>query len=153
MIVPFLYSLRPRWFVVALAALTMACANPHDPAPADREHGLILIPILSSLSLISPASAKVGVPFNVTIRTFGSSTCNLPAGLDVKYSTGEVLFTPWVTTSAGAICTDDLTSHAQQASVTIAQPGTVRLVVYGYKQDFAGAKSLGTVAVSINVAP
>ncbi|MBC7895336.1 MAG: hypothetical protein H7066_07970 [Cytophagaceae bacterium] len=153
MILPLLCSLRPRWLAVAFVAASMACANAHEPARTDRVHGVILVPILSSLSIIAPQPVRVGVPVDVTIRTFGSSTCARPAGMDVTHSGSEVLFVPWVTSGAQSACTDDLASHQHVASVTFTQPGTARLVAFGYKVDFQGGRSLGTVAVSITVTP
>lgn len=155
MIIPLLYSFRPRWLTVAFAAAWMGCANAHEPATgSDRVHGVILVPILSSLSIIAPQSAKVGVPANITIRTFGSSTCAKPVGMDVTQSGSEVLFVPWVTNpSQFTACTDDLGSHQHHASVTFTQPGTARLVAFGYKMELGGGRTLGTVAVSITVTP
>jgi hypothetical protein len=154
MILPLLCSLRPRWLTVAFAVAWMGCANAHAPAANERVHGVIQLPQLSSLSIFAPATARVGVPVDVTVRTFGSSTCDMPAGMDVTYSGNEVLFVPWVTNHAQfAACTDDLRSHLHPASVTFTQPGTARLVSYGYKVDEHGGRALGTVSVTLTVTP
>jgi hypothetical protein len=154
MILPILHSLRPRWLMLAFAAAWMGCANPHEPAAADRVHGVILLPQLSSLSIFAPQSARVGIPVNVTVRTFGSSSCDKPAGMDVSHSANEVLFVPWVTNSRQFVaCTDDIHSHQHQASVTFTQSGTARLVAFGYKMDEHGGRALGTVSQSIEVTP
>lgn len=154
MIIPLLLSLRPRWLTAAFAVVSLGCANAHEPARNDRVHGVILLPQLSSLSIFAPQTAKVGVPVDVTVRTFGSSTCDLPAGMDVTYSGSEVLFVPWVTSHAQfAACTDDLRSHLHPATVTFTQPGTARLVSFGYKMDEHGGRALGTVSVTLTVTP
>ena len=153
MIIPLLCSLKPRWLTVAFAVAWMGCANAHEPATGDRIHGVISLPHVSSFSIFAPHTVKVGVPVDVTVRTFGSSTCNLPAGMDVSRSSTEILFVPWVTNNAAMACTDDLRSHSHPATVTFTQPGTVRLVAFGYKADERGVRTLGTIAVSIIVTP
>lgn len=154
MILPLLRCLSPRWLGVAFVAASMACANAHEPVRSDRVHGVILVPILSSLSIHVPHLVRVGVPVEITIRTFGSSTCARPAGMDVTKSGSEVLFVPWVTgSSPHAACTDDFASHPHVASVTFTEVGTARLVAFGYKLDLQGGRALGTVALTITVTP
>ena len=90
MIIPLLLSLRPRWLVVACAVASMGCANAHAPVSTERVHGLIQLPEMSSLPIHGPVTAKVGVPFEVVVRTFGSSTCDLPAQANRQPQSGRL---------------------------------------------------------------
>lgn len=120
-----------------------------------REHGLISFPELSSLPILSVGPPlRVGVPTLVVVRTFGSSTCDLPAGVDVSYAGAEVILTPWVRVSTqDVVCTADLAAHRHEAIVTFTQAGTNRVTVYGYKRDFNGHLVLGTISVDVTVDP
>lgn len=152
MIIPLLLSLRPRWLAAAFAVASIGCANAHAPISNERVHGLIQLPEMSSLPIHGPVTVKVGVPFEVVVRTFGSSTCDLPAGMDITYSNSEVLFVPWVTNRQNfSACTDDFTSHVHRATVTLTHAGPAQLVAYGYKGDFLGGRILGTVAIPVTV--
>ena len=133
---------------------TTACANAHAPAPAERVHGVISIPILSSLPLGVVGVPHAGVPITVVVRTFGSSSCDRPAGMDVVTGTATVTFTPWVTArTAGAICTEDLRAWEHQATVVFPTAGPVRLSAYGVIQEPSGGQRLGTVSIDVTVQP
>lgn len=135
----------------AAAALALGCAEVSAPLLPGRDYGIIQFPALSAIPVNIPEIPRAGVPLNVSVYTFGSSSCITPDGMDVVYRGNEVELTPWDLTSRTGACTDDLASHPHHAVLTFAQPGTVTLRIQGYLLQEGGTRKLGVVKVTLNV--
>lgn len=144
---------RPLGATLALLA-ALACASPHAPVLPERVHGTISLPFLSSLPLGMTGVPHAGVATTVFVRTYGSSSCDRPAGLDVVTGAAAVTLTPWVTARTPAsICTEDLRAWEHQATVVFPTAGPARISAYGVIQEAAGGSRLGTVSIDVTVLP
>ena len=100
----------------------------------------VISPELSSTQLLTmPAEVQAGVPFDVTVRTVGSSSCTRAAELRVSQSTSRLELTPYDEYAPrDRACTDDLHAFDHTARITIATPGTRTVRINGRK--FNGAE-------------
>jgi hypothetical protein len=143
-----------RLAVGASAGLALACGSPTDPN-TQRVVGTIDRALSSARVIDAPGEVHSGVPFAVTVRTVGSSTCVSPAGGGVEVSGALARITPYdLVPEPGhdVVCTRDYAVHPRDLSVTLKQPGPARLRVVGLSASSADPV-LDSVEVQLTVTP
>jgi hypothetical protein len=145
---------RPIVVSIFLAAVAVACGNPHEPSDWSRSPGL-LIPTLSSVQTIAtPSHVRVGEAFMVTVNSMGSSTCVRGDGMDVVRHGNVVDLTPWdFVAPSNSVCTEDLRPYPHQTEITAQSTGTLTLRAHGVVYGEGGVRSLGTVITVVTVSP
>lgn len=84
----------------------------------------------------APDTVRAGADFDVTVTTYGSSSCTQADGADVRRVEGVVEITPYDRVpSGGAECTADLAPHPRIVQVRIDEPGAATLRVSGRGSD------------------
>ena len=129
----------------------IGCADATSGPGAGRTLGLITPPSTTDRVLVAPAEVQRGVPFSVTVNTFGSSTCVQPAGMDVQYRTHAVVLTPLDMSVHYEVCSADIAPRPHEARLTFAEAGSNVLTVRGFVIDEQGRRSLGTVSETVAV--
>jgi len=116
---------------VLLALTTMvACSTPADPDDWQRVVGWAN-PLMSSVQAIElPSQVVANQPFDVTIRTLGSSSCTRADGARASIDQNVAVVTAYDRVAPpNTGCTRDLRAFPRTVSVTFASPGvaTIRL--------------------------
>jgi hypothetical protein len=120
---------------VALCLLLAACDA--YAFAWDSSTGTVIVGFVDSgtsvgIVLEAPDTVLAGRAFDVTVNTFGSSSCVRAERLDVAVTGAVARLTPYDRVApAGSPCTPDLGAHPHTASVTFAAPGTATLEVFG----------------------
>jgi len=120
-----------------LAVLAAACVNKGVFDPGwDRQVGAV-DPALSSIQMLSaPTQAAANVPFTVTVRTLGSSSCTRAADTDVVVNGLDVDITPYDEYARNLpACTTDIHPFEHQAQVTVTTPGQARIRLHARTLD------------------
>ena len=103
----------------------------------DSSTGTVVIGFVSNgvsgtVIIEAPDTVLAGRAFEVTVNTFGSSSCVRPERLDVEMTDTVARLTPYDRVApAGTPCTEDLTAHPHVASVTFPSRGSGMLEVLG----------------------
>ena len=136
------------------AGLALACGSPTEPN-TQRVVGTI-DPSFSGAPVVDvPEQVHSGVPFTVTVRTVGSSSCVSPAGGRVEVVGTLARITPYdLVPNPGhdVLCTRDYAVHPRDLSVTLKQRGAARLRVVGFSASSADPV-LDSVEVQLTVTP
>jgi hypothetical protein len=98
---------------------------------------------ISASPLRTPDTVRAGVPFTITVSTFGSS-CIRPAGANVEMGPLGADVTPYDSLPAGPPCLPDWWSFPRDVVVTVATPGvaTVRLRGRGFTGDLTFERAI-----------
>src|SRR5262245_37669849 len=119
-----------RAFAILALTTLAACSTPADPDDWERVVGWAN-PLMSSIQAIElPAQVVANQPFNVTIRTLGSSSCTRADGAEAAVDRSVALVTPYDRVAPpNTGCTRDMRAFPRTVSVTFASPGpaTIRL--------------------------
>jgi hypothetical protein len=121
--------------IAAALGITLASCDDSTGPSGDWEIDFgLLLPELSRAPMIAiPLNIVAGQPVNVTINTFGSSTCIRPAGVVVEGAGSRVqTLTPLDSVGVRRACTDDLAQHQHPTVLTFAQTGEATIRVRGY---------------------
>lgn len=104
--------------------------------------GVIPPETLHDQALAVPGSARVGVPFSITVATIGSSNCIRPmsASLHVDQLAASVYPFDLRYVGAGANCLDDAVLHPRSATITFQEPGEATVTVVGIHPDVPDQK-------------
>lgn len=89
-------------------------------------------PSLSSVQAIAtPPTVRVGEPFTLIVRSYGSGSCTRADGERVERSGGATHVTPldWEA-PAGTPCTRDLRYFAHEVTLRFDEPGDARIVIH-----------------------
>jgi len=122
---------RASLVLAALTALGVACTGVTEPEWV-RVPGLVLSGPPPLSSLIAPDTVVAGEPFQITVTTFGSSTCTQPDGYDLLLTSSRADIVPFDRTAVGAIvCTDDLHSFPRTLLLTFTTVGQAEIQVEG----------------------
>ena len=119
------------WSTATGMALITGCGVFSEPAPSDKQLAIIDIG-LPQIFLTTPDTVAAG---SVVIRynSFGSSSCNVPAGEAVASASGAVTITAYDRyVPPQAICTEDLATYDRSATITLAR-GTVVVALQGIR--------------------
>ena len=110
----------------------LGCSNPNSPTWT-RDMGTIGIHQHAATPgvLISPDTVRAGVPFTVTVTTYGSSSCTRPDESDVTTFGFLIEVIPFDQRLTRGVCTDDLRAFPRAVTVTFPQPGRGLLRVRG----------------------
>lgn len=111
--------------------------------PSERVFGTIEY-YDNALQATVPATAEVGVPFDVTVTTYGGG-CIEKGETTVETEGLEAQVRPYDinTEPANGVCPDIFRTHAHTATGTFTEAGEAEVVFYGLKED-----ATGTVNVS-----
>ena len=122
----------------ALTAACLALAACDAYAFAwDSSSGVLVIGFVNggtSIGLVveAPDTVTAGVAFDVTVNTFGSSSCVRAERLDVEVLGRVARLTPYDRIAPpNSVCTPDLSAHPHTAPVTFPSPGAATLEVLG----------------------
>ena len=122
----------------ALTAACLALAACDAYAFAwDSSSGILIIGFVNggtSIGVVveAPDTVSAGVAFDVTVNTFGSSSCVRAERLDVEVNGTVARLTPYDRVAPpNSVCTADLGAHPHTASVTFPNPGSATLEVLG----------------------
>ncbi|HEY0038838.1 MAG TPA: hypothetical protein VGB66_19235, partial [Longimicrobium sp.] len=80
-------------------------------------------------ALVVPEAVSAGVPFTITVATFGSSTCTRAAGAEVRTQGSVAEVVPYDYVATDGVCTADLRSFPRGVQLRFASagPGVVRV--------------------------
>lgn len=123
-----------RIVAAALVLATAACTNSTGPEEVP-EGAAFVYSESSSLSVVSFSStARVGVPFELTVNTYGLDGCWVRARTDVSTRRGETTVTPFNRSSAssGSGCAQVIARIPHHVTLTIATAGEHRLLIRGF---------------------
>jgi len=141
-----------RVMLISACLLMAVCTNPLGP-DSRRVIGQIQPPSEYERVIIAPDSVKVGASFQVTVNSFGSSSCVKPDGVDLELSGSLAVVTPYDRLPAGnAICTADISPRPHPVALQFSAAGeaTIRAVGYMWAQ---GQRVLGQVEHTLLVLP
>lgn len=124
-----------RAYCVVAAAFCLACANNEvtNPYIAEGRAPSLLESGGLATSIVTPASAKAGVPFDVSVVTLGGG-CIRQGDTEVSYSDMSAEVRPYEVfprMSSNLVCTDDIRFLTHTATLQFARPGTVTVRVVG----------------------
>ena len=121
--------ISPTRLVLLLVASSFACSSPLEQGP-QRVIGLIDNGG-GAFPLILPDSAYVGVPFAVTVTTFGGG-CDRADGAEVRTSGLLADITPYdLLPAPGTICIAILRTLPRSVELTFMTPGSGVVRVHG----------------------
>lgn len=137
----------------ALGVTAASCADSTEPSGDWEVDFGLLLPELSRAPVIAvPLNIVAGQPVNVTINTFGSSTCIRPAGVVIEGAGSRLqTLTPLDSVGVRRACTDDLAQHEHPTVLTFAQPGNATIRVRGYVRGENLVRRVDTFEVVVTV--
>jgi len=103
----------------------------------DSSTGTVVVGFVSNgvsgtVIIEAPDTVQAGSAFEVTVNTFGSSSCVRAERLDVEVTDSVARLTPYDRVAPEGIpCTEDFSAHPRAASVTFPSRGTGTLEVLG----------------------
>jgi len=123
-------ALRLAALLPALVAGLAACSSFVDEAE-HRVVGLIDEAGTSFDALVVPDTVRAGIPFTVTVSTFGSS-CLRPDGADTQVVGSIADVTPYdVGPPSGFVCTADFRAFPRVVTLTFDAPGEAVVRLHG----------------------
>lgn len=124
-----------RRLLAAACVLLAACdayAFAWDSSTGTVVVGFVSNGVSGTVIIEAPDTVLAGSAFEVTVNTFGSSSCVRAERLDVEVTDSVARLTPYDRVApAGTPCTEDLSAHPRVASVTFPSRGTGTLEVLG----------------------
>ncbi len=118
-------SRRAGRFLVAVAAVALACDNPGAPPEENRVIGNVVFG--DDMEPRIPQTATAGVPLEITIWTAGNGGYRA-ADTEVAYSGRSAVVTPYDYTDP-SVLTDDLRYMEHRTKVVFDDPGTAEIVL------------------------
>jgi hypothetical protein len=119
------------WYALAWMGLTAGCGVLSEPAPSDKQ--LAIIDIGQPQIFLSTPDTVAAGPVVVHYNSFGSSSCNIPAGEAVAATSGTVTIIAYDRyVPPQSICTEDLATYHRTVPVTLTT-GTVTVVLQGIR--------------------
>jgi hypothetical protein len=109
----------------AVAAAACSILDPTFEAPATIIFGN------DTAQITAPESVARGVPFDVTVRTFGGGCTRTTAQTRQAVSTGLVEVYPYNQTRRSDVCTSDLRFLTHTVTLQFADPGAVTIRIIG----------------------
>lgn len=120
---------------LALVLAAAACGGGGDPLDSLDGWKVVVGRISPSLSSVqaarAPATARVGVPFTVTVTTVGSGSCTRAAGARVSRVNARFVVVEPLDRERDGTCTDDLASYPRDVRVTFEEAGDAVVRVSG----------------------
>ena len=120
-----------RVSLVAAVLLTAGCLSILGGEQWERVPGSIDVESVLQGSLAVPAEATVGVPFQITVTTYGSSSCTRPGDTETGGEGLVAVVRPFDWSRTGdAVCTADLRAYSRTVALRFDEAGeaTVRLI-------------------------
>jgi hypothetical protein len=101
----------------------------------------------------TPDTVDVGMPFQATINTFGSSSCTIPDGLDLTLTDNLAVITPYDRSPGRDVpCTADYAPRPHPIELRFTVPGQAAIQVIGYRFG-DGQRVLTSISRSVAVRP
>jgi hypothetical protein len=144
-------SRLPTVLAAAMILTTAACDNALEPADWTRRLGLVMDNPPHLTSLVAPDEVTRGVPFQITVTTFGSSSCTLPDGHELTYPDGAAEVKAYdLAAPSQTPCTDDIHSFPRTVTVQFHTVGTAEIRVVG--RSFASSsQDIRTITKTVTV--
>ncbi len=138
---------------VVITVLASAGCGLFEP-DSRRVVGLI-DPGLPLSAIDAPDTALLGVAFDATVNTFGSSSCTTPDGVRLTLGPAEARVVPYdrVPNGGDVACTADISPIPRPVELQFAVPGAAMIVVQGVVALPAGGLGRGTVTKTLVVMP
>jgi hypothetical protein len=135
---------------VGLAGI-LACSDPNDTR---RVIGLIDAGGEPASTVDLPNDAVRGQPLEVTVYTFGSSSCTTPdgAGLEVEGLVARITPYDLVPANTSVACTADMARFAHPVTLRFYREGVATLRIVGWTSHSEG-RALDSVDLSFPVHP
>jgi hypothetical protein len=142
--------------LLSSATLTVGCSTSTGSTGDEfaRVAGVILPNAsFASRALIVPDSVRAGVPFAVTVSSFGSTTCTRADGATLTVVGVVATITVWDREQVGGGCSDDLRQFPRDVSVQLGSAGRAMIRVQGraYPATAGGRDSLVVIEKEIVV--
>jgi hypothetical protein len=102
---------------------------------------------LADRVLVAPDTVDDGVPFTVTISTFGSGSCTRPSATRVVMGAALAELSVWDVQRVGVPCTDDLRTFPRDIPVTFTGVGVATVRVRGRALARGGAGEDSVVVI------
>ena len=143
-----------RWFLlpIFLVFLLTACGSER----VEREVGVVVTsdsPFMEEVLSI-PNEVQAGVPFEVTVRTFGGG-CTEAGDMEQEVTDNLAVLKPYdlnITPGRNVVCPSIITRPGHTAQITFEQPGPATIKVEGIKEDNANPEGvLTTIEKTITV--
>ena len=118
-----------------IGVAVLSCTGATEPVWV-RTVGLIDAELANSGALVAPQTATVGVPFDITVTTVGSSTCTRAAGATVIVTGLSAVVTPRDHMRVGNVaCTRDLKGFPRTVRLQFDLTGAAIIQVRGRDYD------------------
>ena len=130
--------------LVTAAFGLLGCSDSTGPGPSTgpdpaRFIGVIQ-PGLRVTVILAPDTVSVSTPFEVTVNSYGSSTCTIPDGVELILTENSALITPYDRLPAGqAVCTGDIAPRPHPVELQFTVAGIASIEVIGYRLTGEGA--------------
>jgi hypothetical protein len=143
--------MRARSLFISMAVLATACSLPFLSGNWKRDLGYIGVDFVPVI--VAPDTVTVGVPFQVTVNTFGSGSCSRADGADVASQPSLITITVYDRYRTEGACTADLSSHGRTVTAAFTAAGTGTLRASGTVSDSTGRRVPGIRERSVVVRP
>lgn len=111
--------------------LVVSCSTSTEPEWA-RVPGLIMEGQAPFTALVAPDDVARGTRFDVTVSSFGSSSCTRDDGYDLEATRTSAVIRLFDLVATGAIaCTDDLRQFPRHLTLEFPDPGPASITVVG----------------------
>ena len=126
-------TLRPI-HAVPLILIALACSPPASSSIPEPKWVRVVGVIDSGGQLgplVVPSTANAGVPFDITIATYGGSGCIHPDQSEISYHGSSVAITPYDSMAVDPPCLPDWHRYARTVQLTFGASGPVTVSLRG----------------------
>ena len=144
------YVIRLIALMSALTAGLTACNALFGDGDGERREIGVIDAGTSTDALVMPDTVQAGVPFAITVTTFGS--CLRPDGVDIHVAGATADITPYdITLGSGVVCPAILVDFPRSVTLSFDTPGTATVRLHG--RSFSPGAGTVTVEEAAVVAP
>lgn len=138
-------------FLLYATTLAAAGCGILEPGGWSRGLGMVIDGNLFPTSLIAPDVVTKGVPFEVTVSSFGSGSCTRADGYELSATPASAEVRLYDQSApSGSMCTADLRSFPRILMLQFDQAGTAELRVIG-RGDGEDGQGIKTIRKTITV--
>ena len=149
---------RRAILIAATAFGIVGCSDSTGPGstpdpPTDWRSIGVIQPGFPVKVILAPDTVAVNARFDATVNSFGSSSCTIPAGVDLILTENSAVITPYDRGPGGqGLCTGDIAPRPHPVELQFTVAGVATIEVIGYRFTGQGAV-LTSVEHSIVVQP
>ena len=143
-----------RDLIVVIAACASVTGCGILEADSRRVIGLISAdPVTATIQ--APDTVRLGVTFNATVNSFGSSSCTSPDGVELTLGPAEARVIPYdrILVGKDVACTPDMAPIPHPVALKFTEAGAATIVADGMVHEAAGQRVRGTATKTIVVLP